>query len=427
MAETSELDLESGHFPDVPLGALLRLSGKGGPSVVRKLQEALRPLLAVGKKYILFDCARLEFFNSTAFAYLVNLSDLVREAGGNVGLCRVPLKVQVALHSLGLKGFFEIFADESEAALSFRKHAAPEEVPHPSAPVRGTDAAPEKSINLLPPSVNFALPAWLDEVDKPGPAPLDHLRWSALLQSVLRHFGPESLAGIPKRAIVPADSPPSLVARAILRGLQSPEELLGHFEETMLRSICQLYGITEGGGKEDLISSLISFVERTNTVILAGFMEENPQGAASPAPTGSLEPTNESLLKAIETCPFPKPVKSERSARDLLSKHLAKIFGRDQVTANRVVGRHLPSKVDLDVLERFGILVHLGKSVLGKKPSDTENVEKLLGQVVLLAGAYGRGNLFIVLVGEIPKNPISALGELRGWLESVGGRYVQRS
>jgi hypothetical protein len=91
------------------------------------------------------------------------------------------------------------------------------------------------------------------------------------------------------------------------------------------------------------------------------------------------------------------------------------------------VGRHLPSKVDLDVLERFGILVHLGKSVLGKKPSDTNSVERLIGQAVLLAGAYGRGNLFIVLVGEIPKNPISALGELRGWLESVGGRYVQRS
>ena len=120
-------------------------------------------------------------------------------------------------------------------------------------------------------------------------------------------------------------------------------------------------------------------------------------------------------------------MKSERSARDVLFKHLAKIFGRDKITANRAVGRHLPSRVDLDVLERFGILVHPGKSILGKKPSDTKNVENLLGKVVLLAGAYGRGNLFIVFLGEIPKSQIPAFGELRGWMESVGGRYVQRS
>src|SRR5690242_12810407 len=180
MAETSELDVESELLPGVPLGAVLRLSGKGGPNVVRKLQEALRPLLEVGKKYLLFDCARLEFFNSTAFAYLVNLSDLVRKEGGNLGFCRVPLKVQVALHSLGLKEFFEFFADESQAALSFLKDAVPKDVPNSRGQVHGTGTAPAKSIEPLPSSVSFALPAWLDEVDKPGPPPLDHLRWSAV-------------------------------------------------------------------------------------------------------------------------------------------------------------------------------------------------------------------------------------------------------
>jgi len=415
MAEASELDVESELLPGVPLGAVLRLSGKGGPNVVRKLQEALRPLLERGRKYLLFDCARLEFFNSTAFAYLVNLSDLVRKEGGNLGFCRVPLKVQVALHSLGLKEFFDFFSDESEAARSFRNEAAPQ------------DAAPPRSVDPPPSPVEFALPAWLDEVDKPGPPPLDHLRWSAVLQTVIRRFGPESLAGIPRRANVPPGGPPSLVARAILRGLQSPEELLGLFEENLLKSICRLYGIPEGGGKKELTAGLISFVQRSNTVSLASFIEEDaPQApsAASPEPT---EVTNESLLKAIETCPFPKLLKSERAARDVLSKHLARIFGRDNITANRAVGRHLPSRADLDVLERFGILVHLGKSVLGKKPSDMKTMENLLGQVVLLAGAYGRGNLFILVLGEIPKSQLPAWGELRGWMESVGGRYVQRS
>ena len=66
------------------------------------------------------------------------------------------------------------------------------------------------------------------------------------------------------------------------------------------------------------------------------------------------------------------------------------------------------------------------RTAFGKKPSDLKNVENLLGKVVLLAGSYGRGNLFIILLGEIPKNQGSAFGELRAWMESVGGRTIQR-
>jgi hypothetical protein len=159
-------------------------------------------------------------------------------------------------------------------------------------------------------------------------------------------------------------------------------------------------------------------------------MEEGPQEpAAEPVattPEPSLEITNDTLLRAIERCPFPKLVKTERSGRDLLLKHLAKTFGRTQITPNRAVGRHLNLKVDIDVMERFGILVRLGRSVLGKKSSDLKNAENLLGRVVLLAGIYRRGNLLVILLGDIPKNHGSAFGELRAWMESVGGRTLQR-
>ena len=70
--------------------------------------------------------------------------------------------------------------------------------------------------------------------------------------------------------------------------------------------------------------------------------------------------------------------------------------------------------------------MRVGKSTLGKKPSDLKNVETLLGKVMLLAGAYGRGNLLVLLLGEIPKNNIPALVELRAWIESVGGRILLR-
>jgi hypothetical protein len=159
-------------------------------------------------------------------------------------------------------------------------------------------------------------------------------------------------------------------------------------------------------------------------------MEESPPEpgpAPAPAPPEkSLDITSETLLEAIARCPFQKVVKTERSGRDLLFKHLAKTFGRAQISPNRALGRHLTMNVDLDVMERFGILVRLGRSVLGKKPSDLKNVETLLGKVVLLAGIYGRGNLMIVLLGEIPKNQGPAFGELRTWMESVGGRTIHR-
>ena len=99
---------------------------------------------------------------------------------------------------------------------------------------------------------------------------------------------------------------------------------------------------------------------------------------------------------------------------------------RDQISAGRVVGRSLPLKADLDVLERFGILVRVGTSILGKKTSDLKNVETLLGKVVLLAGTYGRGNLLVLLLGESPKSNTPALVELRAWMESVGGQIILR-
>jgi anti-anti-sigma factor len=432
MDETSELDLKSEPLPGVLDGALLRLSGKGGKGAVRKLQETIQPLLAKGTKKLLFDCGGLEFFDSTAFGYLTNLSDSLREAGGIVALCRVPMKVQVAFDYMGLKEFFEFFRDAPEAVRSLRKKAGPKDSVLPEARDPQRRAAPERDAPPPLSSVSFALPAWLEDVDKPGPPPLDHLRWSALLQTVLRRLGPQALAGIPRRANVPPDSPPSLVARAILRGLESPEELLGLFDEKTLGMICRLFGLSDVGPNEELSQALMDFVHRTNTASLAHFMEESPQEAATPSepapasPEPSSEMTSDSLLKAIERCPFPKVIKTERAARDLLFKYLSKTFGRPQIKANRVVGRQLSLRADLDVMERFGILLRVGKSVLGKKASDLKKVESLLGKVVLLTGTYGRGNLLVLLLGEIPKNQISAFGELKAWLESAGGRTLLR-
>jgi hypothetical protein len=332
--------------------------------------------------------------------------------------------VQLAFDYLGLKDFFEFFPDESKAALSFAEASPRKAAPLPYPRASREEAKPDEP----PSSITFALPAWLDEVDKPGPLPLDHLRWSALLQIVLRRLGTDSLAGITRRANVPAGAPPSLVARAILRGLRTPEDLLGRFDEKTVKSICRLFGLPEEGGHEVLTRALISFVQQSKTESLARFMEEGPKDVRTEvppeSPTGPTEPTHENLLRTLGSCPVPKLLKSERSARNLLKKHLATVFGKDRLMTHRAVGRPLTTAVDIDVAERFGILVRLGKAFLGKKPKDTKSVLSLLGQIVVLAGEYGRGNLFVVLFGKMPEENAAALGKVRVWIESVGGKQV---
>ena len=131
-------------------------------------------------------------------------------------------------------------------------------------------------------------------------------------------------------------------------------------------------------------------------------------------------------MKALETCPIAKLLRSESAARDHIRKYLTGVLGKEEVARNREVGRQLKTKVEIDVSERFGVLVRTVGALFGKKPDDLKKVLALLGQVVLLAGVYGRGNLLVVLVGEPKQDQALRLGELRGWVDSAGGRVIHR-
>jgi hypothetical protein len=215
------------------------------------------------------------------------------------------------------------------------------------------------------------------------------------------------------------EGPPSKVIRGVLKNFRTPDDLLRYFDEQLFAQICGLYGISALGGKESRISAVVSFVRQSTTEKLA-------RAAAEPSdePFEPLELNNDNVFATVQSCPLPKLLKSERSARDQFSRQLARVFGKDKIATDRSVGRHVTTKVDLDVAGRFGILVRMARAVLGKKPADAKKVLGLLGQVSFLAGNYGRGNLFVVLFGEIPKEHAPALGELRGWMEGVGGRFV---
>jgi anti-sigma B factor antagonist len=417
MSDDDDLELESAPLEDIPNAAVLRISGKGGRAAVRRMQAAIQPLLAQGTTHILFDCAKVEFFNSTALGYLINLADAIRSAGGSIAFCRLPKKVERTFDLLSLKDFFEFYPDPSGYLQSLKAAARTPEPPLDSAPPL-TEGPPSpklsSSVDLL-----AALPAWLEEVDQPAAPPIDHLRWAALLQAIVHRFGPESLAEVCRRSGVLAEGPASQVIRGVLKNFRTPEDLLRYFDEQLFARVCGLYGISVLGGKESLISAVVSFVHESTTETLARAPEAHANVSSVP-----LEPNNENVFSTIQSCLLPKLLKSERSARDQFSRQLSKVFGKEKIALDRLVGRHVTTKVDLDVAGRFGVLVRMANAVLGKKPTDAKKVLGLLGQVALLAGNYGRGNLFVVLFGEISKEHAPALGELRGWMEGVGGRFV---
>lgn len=422
MVDSVELGVEPAALEGFPGAALLRLSGKGGPSAARRLQSAIQPLLAQGKKDFLLDCAAVEFFNSTSLGYFINLADTLQSAGGGLSFCRMPAKVRKTFDLLSLGELFRFFADENDWVLDARKRppkmpaAAPE--PEPKEPLGTPPAETSHKLSAL-----ATLPAWLEEADQAAPPPLDHLRWSALLQSAARRMATNPVAPVAERLGIPATGPLIQVIRRLLKRCQSPQELLGLFEEPVLSEMCRLYGLGVAGPKESLVDALISFVQTSTSESLSmGAAEPPPQDSPLSAMTAP-ELTHDQVHRALESCPLPKLLRSESAARDLLQKQLSKAFGADQVSRGRELGRHVKAKVDLDLSERFGVLVRMAETQFGKA-GDSKKMFALLGQVVLLAGIYGRGNLFVALVGEVKRDQALALGELRSWIDGAGGRVL---
>jgi anti-anti-sigma factor len=417
MPESEELTVEPRAIEGSPGAACLRLSGNCGPKAVRILQEAVQPLLSQGKKDLLFDCAEVAYFNSTALGFLINLSDTVQSAGGTISFCRMAKKVYATFDLLGLGDVFKFFPDQAAWA---REKPAPmetavlEAAPAPDVEEEQTPAAADFSI---------ALPSWLEEVDPVAAPPLDHLRWSAFLQSAVRRMEVNPLGPIAEEMGIPAATPLVQIVRRVLKRCQSPQELLELFEQSVLARMCRIFSLSAGGSKSDLIRNIIAFVNRSTTESLtssAALPDEIAPEPASAAPDVS----QDRVVKALESCPISKALKSEPAARDHVRKHLASVLGKEEVTRNREVGRQLKSKVEIDVSERYGVLVRTAGGLFGKKADDLKKVLALLGQVVLLAGVYGRGNLLVVLVGEPRQDQAQRLGELRGWLDSAGGRVI---
>ncbi len=80
-----------------------------------ELQEAFTKLLDEGTKNIVLDLSKTDFISSIVIASLVFMLKRAREAGGDIVLCGVGIKVRKVLAITNLDRVFDIYQDRKEA------------------------------------------------------------------------------------------------------------------------------------------------------------------------------------------------------------------------------------------------------------------------------------------------------------------------
>lgn len=79
------------------------------------LVNSITGVQARGNKFIIVDCARLEFISSAGVGAILGTIDASRDQGGDIILCHVPESVGHVFRVLDLWDFLTIMADRKTA------------------------------------------------------------------------------------------------------------------------------------------------------------------------------------------------------------------------------------------------------------------------------------------------------------------------
>ena len=86
---------------------------------IHSLRDAVRGLVADGKKKIILNLGDVDYIDSSGVGELVGCFTTVRNAGGELKLLNLSQKVQDVLHVTKLYTVFDIRDDEFQAVKSF--------------------------------------------------------------------------------------------------------------------------------------------------------------------------------------------------------------------------------------------------------------------------------------------------------------------
>src|SRR5689334_14186144 len=86
---------------------------------IHQLRDAVRALVADGKKKIILNLAEVDYLDSSGVGELVGSFTTVRNSGGELKLLNLTQKVHDVLHVTKLYTVFDIKDDEFQAVKSF--------------------------------------------------------------------------------------------------------------------------------------------------------------------------------------------------------------------------------------------------------------------------------------------------------------------
>jgi anti-sigma B factor antagonist len=105
---------EVSHVTIVDLSGRITLGDETG-----ELRDAVRKLIAAGKKKIILNLAQVDYIDSSGVGELVSSFTAVRNAGGELKLLNLTKKVQDILNVTKLYTVFDVKEDEFNAVKSF--------------------------------------------------------------------------------------------------------------------------------------------------------------------------------------------------------------------------------------------------------------------------------------------------------------------
>jgi anti-sigma B factor antagonist len=105
---------EVSHVVILDLSGRITLGDETG-----QLRDAIRQLIAAGKKKIVLNLAHIDYIDSSGVGELVSSFTAVRNAGGDLKLLSLTKKVQDVLHVTKLYTVFDVKEDEFTAVKSF--------------------------------------------------------------------------------------------------------------------------------------------------------------------------------------------------------------------------------------------------------------------------------------------------------------------
>jgi anti-anti-sigma factor len=120
----TSLDLELHFDPAEPSDGsrerLIRLVGRLEQATQVDAEKAFREAVAAGGRFVILDCAKLEFISSAGIRAFIVLIKLLKPLDGRAAVCAPQPHVRQALEFSGLKSLLSISSsiDEVRATLS---------------------------------------------------------------------------------------------------------------------------------------------------------------------------------------------------------------------------------------------------------------------------------------------------------------------